>query len=84
MSTLQQTSYRLNLSQQLSDLLDAKAQRLGIPATLYIKHLIINDVKDEEYPTFAMSKKTKEEIANALQHINDAVDADVFFQQDES
>jgi hypothetical protein len=74
MGDTQQISFRINISRQLSDLLESKAGRLGIPATQYIKHLIISDVKSEEYPVFKMSKKTEREIDEAMEHIDEAVD----------
>jgi predicted DNA-binding protein len=41
---------RITLPPELSNFLHAKATRLGLTASAYVKHLIINDVKDVAYP----------------------------------
>lgn len=66
MST-QQVQLKISLSDQLNDLLQSKAQRLGIPTTQFVKHLIIKEVENEEYPTFPMSKRTESRAIKALE-----------------
>ncbi len=63
----QQVQLKISLSDQLNDLLQAKAQRLGIPATQFVKHLIIKEVETEEYPTFPMSKRTELKARKAIE-----------------
>lgn len=77
----QQTSYRLNISVKLDKLLQSKADSFGVPVTQYIKHLILKDVEDHVYPTFRMTSQTEEKIEEALQDIDQAVDAKTFFKQ---
>lgn len=72
---------KINLSPELHELLQLKASRLGVPLTQYVKHVLMKDVEKEEYPTFKMPKKTEEEMNEAIKHIDEAVDADVFFKQ---
>ena len=43
----QQIQLKISLSDQLNDLLQSKAARLGIPVTQFVKHLIIKDVETE-------------------------------------
>ena len=62
-----QVQIRVSVSQQLGDLLKSKAQRLGVPLTQLVKHLLITEVKDEEYPTFQMSKRTEERTTQAME-----------------
>ncbi|MEK7605928.1 MAG: hypothetical protein AAB478_05460 [Patescibacteria group bacterium] len=82
MST-QQVQLKVSLSDQLNDLLQSKAQRLGIPVTQFVKHLIIKEVETEEYPTFPMSKRTETKAREALQEyeLGKAVDTSDFFKK---
>ena len=78
-----QIQLKISLSDQLNDLLQSKAQRLGIPATQFVKHLIIKEVETEEYPTFPMSKRTQQKAREALQEyeLGKAIDASDFFKK---
>lgn len=62
-----QVQLKMSLSQQLNDLLQSKAMKLGIPVTQFVKHLIIKEVKDEEYPTFQMSDRTEKRLKKAME-----------------
>lgn len=75
-----QMQIRISVSQQLGDLLKSKADRLGVPITQLVKHLIIDEVKDEEYPIFKASAETERAASEAMEHIDEAVDASVFFK----
>lgn len=79
----QQVQLKISLSDQLNDLLQSKAQRLGIPVTQFVKHLIIKEVETEEYPTFPMSKRTELRARKALEDYKQgkAVDATDFFKK---
>lgn len=61
-----QVQLKISLSQQLNGLLQSKALRLGLPVTQFVKHLIVKDVEDEEYPTFQMSERTEKRLKEAL------------------
>lgn len=63
----QQVQLKISLSDQLNDLLQSKAARLGIPVTQFVKHLIIKEVETEDYPTFPMSKRTELRAKKALE-----------------
>ena len=81
-----QVQIRVSVSQQLGDLLKSKAQRLGVPLTQLVKHLLITEVKDEEYPTFQMSKRTEERTTQAMEDYNngkavEVTDINEFFEK---
>jgi hypothetical protein len=71
-----QIQIRVSISQQLGDLLKSKAERLGVPMTQLVKHLIIDEVKDEEYPIFKASDATERAANEAMKHIDQAVDVE--------
>lgn len=68
-----QVQLKISLSEQLKDLLESKAQRLGLPITQFVKHLIVKEVEDEEYPTFLASDRTLQKAKKALQDKDKAV-----------
>ena len=70
----QQIQLKISLSDQLNDLLQSKAARLGITVTQFVKHLIIKDVETEEYPIFRMSERTEKKAEEAMEQIDKAVD----------
>lgn len=75
-----QIQLKISLSEQLNDLLESKAARLGVPVTQLVKHLILKEVENEEYPTFAASEQLERNTKKALEEYNKAVDASDFFQ----
>ncbi len=76
-----QIQLKISLSQQLNDLLKSKAARLGVPVTQFVKHLIVEEVKEEEYPTFQMSERSEKRLKDAMEHRDETVDASTFFKQ---
>ena len=62
MSSVQTTQIKVTLSNELYLHLKSKAEKLGLNLASYIRHLVINDVKDIEIPVFKMSEK-REKIA---------------------
>lgn len=64
----QATQIKVTLPNELYLHLKSKAEKLGLNLASYIKHLVINDVKDIAVPTFRMSEG-REKIA--LKAIND-------------
>ncbi len=64
-----QIQIRVSISQQLGDLLKSKANRLGVPLTQLVKHLIIKEVENEEYPVFKASEETELAAAKALKEL---------------
>ena len=80
MSTTQ-IQLKISLSEQLGELLASKAARVGIPVTQLVKHLIIKEVEDLEYPTFQMSQSSEKRTQEAMQQMDKAVDATDFFKK---
>lgn len=62
MSNIQATQIKVTLPNELYMHLKSKADKFGLSLASYIRHLVVNDVKDLEIPVFNMSKH-REEIA---------------------
>ncbi len=73
-TTTSQIQLKISLSEQLSDLLQSKAARLGIPVTQFVKHLIIRDVESEAYPSFEASEWLEEKTKKAMSEIDKGVE----------
>ena len=73
----QQAQIKLNLPIQLKEYIESKANKLGVPLAAYIKHLIMNDIKDMEYPTFQMSNHSDKKLKKAMKEVDRAVDVSV-------
>ena len=69
----QQIQLKISLSDQLNDLLQSKAARLGIPVTQFVKHLIIKEVETEEYPIFPAFERTINKTKEAINNRDKAV-----------
>jgi hypothetical protein len=70
---------KINLTEELQSLLESKASKFGIPLTQYVKHVLIKDVEDLEYPVFKASVATEKAAVEALQQIDKSVNAKEFF-----
>lgn len=78
----QQAQIKLNLPLSLKEYLESKAGKFGIPLAAYIRHLILKDIEDMDYPTYAASDKTVIEYRKALKNRDKAIevkDLDKFF-----
>lgn len=58
---------KVTLPAQLQEFAQSKADKFGMTLSSYIKHLVLDDVKDMDFPTFTMSKKTEEIALQALE-----------------
>ncbi|OGH12054.1 MAG: hypothetical protein A2857_03595 [Candidatus Levybacteria bacterium RIFCSPHIGHO2_01_FULL_36_15] len=72
---------KINLTEELQDLLESKASKFGVPLTQYVKHVLMKDVENEEYPVFRASEETERAAKEALDQINKAVTSRSFFKQ---
>ena len=72
---------KINLTTQLQELLASKAGKFGVPLTQYVKHVLMKDVEDVEYPVFKASEETEKAASEALQQLDKAVNAKSFFRQ---
>ncbi len=78
----QVTQLKLSLPDPLYDFVQSKAQKFGLPLSSYVKNLIINDVKDMEYPVYQASEKLEKSYTQALKEYPQATevsDIDTFF-----
>jgi hypothetical protein len=74
-----QIQLKISLSGQLNDRLESKAARLGVPVTQFVKHLILKEVENDDYPIFQASEQVETNTDEALKEINKAVEASDFF-----
>lgn len=76
-----QIQIKISLSEQLNELLKSKAHSLGVPLTQFVKHVLIKEVEEDEYPTFHISERSEKRLKEAMKHKDKAVDASVFFKK---
>lgn len=57
---------KVTLPQKLQELVQSKADYYGLTISTYIKHLVLDDVKDMDMPVFRMSEKSEEVLEKAL------------------
>ena len=69
----QQAQIKVNLPLQLKEYLESKASRFGMPLAGYIKHLILKEVVDMDYPVFEASDRTLKAYRKALKERAKAV-----------
>lgn len=69
----QQSQIKINLPLALKDYLESKAKKFDMPIAGYVKHLILKDVGDLEYPTFQMSARTEKIALKALKNRDKAI-----------
>jgi len=62
----QQAQIKLNLPLALKDFLESKADKFGMPLAGYIKHLMLKDVEDMDYPVFELSERSEKAYKRAL------------------
>lgn len=66
MSNAPATQIKITLPEELYLHLKSKAEKFGLNLASYIRHLVINDVKDIEIPVFKMSEKREKIALKAL------------------
>lgn len=76
-----QIQLKISLSEQLNELLQSRAARFGLPITQFVKHLIIKEVENEQYPTFQASEWLEKKTEKALKEYGKAINASDFFKQ---
>lgn len=78
----QQAQIKLNLPIQLKEYLESRAGKFGMPLAGYLKHLILKDVAEMDYPVFEASEKTIKAYNRAISEKDKATevtDVDEFF-----
>lgn len=66
-TTAQSVQVKVTLPVQLQQFVQSKADKFGMTLSSYIKHLVLDDVRDMDMPTFAMSEETERVALNALE-----------------
>ncbi len=69
----QQAQIKINLPLALKDYLESRALRFDMPIAGYVKHLILKDVSDLEFPVYQMSDRTEKKAREALVNKKNAV-----------
>ena len=75
------TQIKVTIPNALLEYLASKAGKFGLTLSAYVKHLIVNDVKDMDLPIYKMSDATEKRGLEAIEEyragktkeINDAV-----------
>lgn len=77
------TQVKITLPDKLHDFASSQAGKFGLTLSSYIKHLIISDVKDMQYPIYHASQKIEESYKKAIDERGDAAeinDLDSYFK----
>lgn len=69
----EQTQIKITLPLALKDFIESKASKFGLPIASYVKHLIMDDVKDMDYPVFEASDSTIKAYKRALKNKDKAI-----------
>lgn len=66
MSLPTSTQIKITLPLQLQRFVQGKADKFGLSMSAYLKHLILNDIQQEDLPTFTLSTKNEKVALVAL------------------
>lgn len=61
-----QVQLKLNLPMALKEYLESKARKFDMPIAGYIKHLILKDVADMDYPIYRISEVSEMKAKKAI------------------
>lgn len=61
---------KITLPPALKKYVQSRAQRFDLPLAGYLKHLILKDIEQTEFPVFTPSAKTEKKIRWALENLN--------------
>lgn len=62
-----QAQIKVNLPLNMKDYIESKANKFGMPVAGYIKHLILKDIEDMDYPTYQASEETEKAYKKATE-----------------
>lgn len=74
--TTPQAQIKINLPLPLKEFLESKAGKFGMPIAGYVKHLIVKDVADMDYPVFQASERTEKIYQQAMKDRDKAIKVD--------
>ena len=69
----QQAQIKITLPLALKEFLESKSLKFGITIASYLKHLILKDVEEMDYPVFEASDSTIKAYKKAMQEKDKAV-----------
>lgn len=69
----QQAQIKITLPLALKDFIESKASKFGLPIATYVKHLIVKDVEEMDYPVFEASDNTIKAFNKAMKEKGEAV-----------
>ena len=69
----QQAQIKITLPLALKEFLASKASLLGLPIATYVKHLIVKNVEEMQYPEFEASESTIRAYKKAMKEKDKAV-----------
>lgn len=81
-----QTQIKVNIPVSMHDYLASKASKFGMPVAGYIKHLILKDIEDMDYPIYRASEETEKAYKKAIKENESGEtikvkDIDTFFEK---
>ena len=62
----QQSQIKINLPLALKEFLESRANRFDMPIASYVRHLILKDVSEIDFPSFKISNSSEEKAKKAL------------------
>ena len=81
-----QAQIKVNIPVIMKEYLESKANKFGMPVAGYIKHLILKDIEDMDYPTYQASEETEKAYRKAIKEHESGEtikvkDVDIFFEK---
>lgn len=81
-----QAQIKMNISLTMKEYLESKASKFGLPLAGYIKHLILKDIEDMDYPVYRASEETEKAYIKGMKEYNSGKtvkvnDIDTFFEE---
>jgi len=62
----QQSQIKINLPLALKEFLESRANRFDMPMASYVRHLILKDVSEIDFPNFKISDSSEKKAKKAL------------------
>jgi len=81
-----QAQIKINIPLTMKGYLESKANKFGMPLAGYIRHLILKDIENMDYPTYQASEETEIAYEKAVEeHVSGKTikvkDIDTFFEE---
>lgn len=69
----QQAQIKITLPLALKEFLESKASKFGLPIASYVRHLIVKEVEEMDYPVFEASDSTIKAFKKAMKEKDKAI-----------